>query len=108
MPRGTWFGVESTRGEDHRPAVPGRLVMNALQYESLYHKLTVSLDELGTTTVDVHHYKNNGEAYVNSPLYGTTEAVKRKDLLNVQINAEVRALQQKAAAKPKPSEVMDM
>lgn len=82
--------------------------MNPLQYESLYHKLAVSLDGLGTTTVDVHHYKNNGEAYVNNLLHGTTEAVKRKDLLNVQINAEVGALQRKAAAKPKPSEVMDM
>ena len=58
--------------------------MNPLQYKALYHKLTVSLDELGITTVDVHHYKNNGAAYANDPLHRTVEAVRRKDLLNGQ------------------------
>ena len=33
--------------------------MNPLQYEERYHNLVVSLDGLGTTTVDVHRYQNN-------------------------------------------------
>jgi hypothetical protein len=83
--------------------------MTPLEYEALYHNLVVSLDGLGTTTVDVRRYQNNGDQYKTGRFeqYGNREALKHKDELYVQMSAEIMALDKAAAAKPRPSEITD-
>ncbi len=105
MPRGTRWGMTPHVARSFRRAVPGRLVMNPLRYESLYHKLTVSLDGLGTTTVDVHHYKNNGEAYVNNLLHGDDRGRDTQGPAQRSDQRRGRSLAAKAAARPKPSRI---
>ncbi len=76
--------------------------MNPLQYEKRYHELVVSLDALGTTTVDVHRYQNNDEKYKTNAFWGNKEALKHKDQVLGKVNDEVQGEQKAAAAAARP------
>lgn len=78
--------------------------MNPLQYEDLYHKLVVSLNELGTTTVDVHRYQNNDAKLKSNAFLGNAEALKHKDQLVGKMTAESKQEKKLATAKPDPAD----
>jgi hypothetical protein len=81
--------------------------MNALEYEALYHNLVVSLEGLGTTTVDVRRYQNNEAKLKSDPVNGNLEALKHKDQLLGQMDAEIASHHKAAEAKPRPSEILE-
>lgn len=78
--------------------------MNPLDYEKRYHELVVSLDGLGTTTVDVHRYQNNDEQFKSNAFWGNKEALQHKDQVLGKMNDEIRGENKAAAARPGPDE----
>lgn len=76
--------------------------MNPLHYEKRYHELVVSLDGLGTTTVDVHRYQNNDKKFKTNAFWGNKAALEHKDQVLGKMNDEIRREQRAAAARPGP------
>lgn len=78
--------------------------MTPLEYEAQYHKLSVLLDELKTTRVDVHRYQNNDAKLKENVNLGNKAALVKKDILIGRMATESKKMRDKEAAiaKGKP------
>ena len=73
------------------------------EFEDRYHNLDVILDDFETTTVDVHRYRNNDAKYADDDHAetNTVAAMKQKERLIAQMDAEIRKLRKVQLTKPK-------